>query len=323
MNDARPIETAVTRPCVLFVDDEPRILTALQVIFRKDYEVVTASGGAAAIAVLRNREVDVVCSDQRMPGVTGVEVLRAARELRPRAMRLLLTGYSDLQAIVGSVNEGEVFRFITKPWVNGELRASLAAAIQASGSEYVALTAPERAAERARGVAVLVLDDDRDVHAEIGRLLGNGHPVYGADSVEEGASLMRQHEIGILITELAVNGRYAAEFLPTLRQPGTSRVAVVLTAQADATRFVDLINQGQIYRLLQKPINEKLLRGTVNLASRRCEALSPHAHVESFAPRPAAAAPAVTASSAAAAAPASPIGKPGLFARFGRLFGFG
>lgn len=278
---------AAVRPTVLFVDDEPRILTALQVVFRKDYEVVTAPGGAAAIELLRNRDVDVVVSDQRMPGVTGVEVLRAARELRPRAARLLLTGYSDMSAIVGSINEGEVFRFVKKPWVNGELRATLVAALKASGDERAAVApgldssggraaapATVQAAEGGRGVGVLVLDDDAQVHEHIRRMLGNTHAVWGASSLEAGATLLQQHAIGIIITDIVVGGRHSTALLGT--SASASRVAIVLTAQTDAEHYIDLINRGQIYRLLHKPINDQLLRGTVNLASRRFETLALH-----------------------------------------------
>src|SRR5688572_27562186 len=94
---------------VLFVDDEPRILTTMRMLFRKNYEVFTAEGGQKALELLKSQPVDVIVSDQRMPGMTGIEMLRQARELNPNAMRILLTGYSDLNAIIGSINEGEIF----------------------------------------------------------------------------------------------------------------------------------------------------------------------------------------------------------------------
>src|SRR5437899_375939 len=128
-------QSAAKRPRVLFVDDEPRILISLRALFRNDYEVFTADNGTTALSILRERDIDVIVSDQRMPGVTGVDLLREARKVRSRAIRMLLTGYSDLSAIVGSVNDGEVFRFINKPWSNADLRATLHAAVQASRVE--------------------------------------------------------------------------------------------------------------------------------------------------------------------------------------------
>src|SRR3546814_1053173 len=72
-----------------------------------------------------------------MPNMTGVEVLRQAKEIQPQAIRLLLTGYSDLNAIIASINEGEIFRFINKPWINAELRAIVAQAVSAAGIEQL------------------------------------------------------------------------------------------------------------------------------------------------------------------------------------------
>ena len=124
-----PVPTGV-RPRLLFVDDESRILLSLKAIFRADYDVTTAEGGPAALEALKKERFDVIVSDQRMPGITGVEVLRAARDAQPQAIRMLLTGYSDLNAIIASINEGEIFRFIPKPWVNGELRETIASAVR-------------------------------------------------------------------------------------------------------------------------------------------------------------------------------------------------
>lgn len=308
----------IRRASVLFVDDEPRILTALRMIFRNDYEVLTADGGAAAIEVLKSRAVDVVVSDQRMPGVTGVEVLSAARELHPRAVRMLLTGYSDLQAVIASVNEGEIFRFVSKPWLNGELRATLAAAVDASGAEPTVVPAatitnaePSIAAHPASAVGMLVLDDNAEIHTAMRQLMGGSRNVHCATSLDSGMRLLEQHRIGIIVTETSVGGQPVAAVLGALRKQQAALVVLVLTAQPDATRLVELINTGQIYRLLRKPINESVLRGTINLALRRLENMGqpapaaepPPRRVEMPAPPPAASE------------------KTGFFGRLKRLFG--
>src|SRR4051794_29265386 len=110
--------TETPKPRVLFVDDEPRILSTMRMLFKANYELFFADSGAKALELLKTQVVDVIVSDQRMPGMTGIELLRQARELNPNAMRILLTGYSDLNAIIGSVNDGEIFRFVNKPWNN-------------------------------------------------------------------------------------------------------------------------------------------------------------------------------------------------------------
>ena len=98
---------------VLCVDDEPHILRALQWLLKKEFEVVTATSAGEGMRLLQRHDFDVVISDQRMPGITGVEFLREVRKSSPRAVRILLTGYAELDAMVKSVNESEVFRFIT------------------------------------------------------------------------------------------------------------------------------------------------------------------------------------------------------------------
>jgi len=116
---------------LLFVDDEPRVLTSMRVTFQRDYEVHTASSAQAALELLRERAVDVVVSDQRMPGMTGVELLNEVKELAPDTMRILLTGYADLAAIESAINEGEVFRYLMKPCPLSELREAVALAVSA------------------------------------------------------------------------------------------------------------------------------------------------------------------------------------------------
>lgn len=286
-------------PRLLFVDDEARILTSLKAVFRGDYEVHTAVGGEQAIPLMDQYDFDVIVSDQRMPGMTGVEVLREAKRRRPRAIRLLLTGYSDLSAVIGSINEGEIFRFISKPWSNNEIRATIAAAVQASTVEQMMLPDIEAAAVAdapaasgdkremvgndfasgdevqagQRNPGVLIVDPDPTVCSVLKGVLERDRPVFTAHSVEDGLDRLEQHRIGVIVTELVVNGEVVTGMLSALRQHHPTLVTVVLTGQADAAHSIDLINQGQVYRLLQKPVSEGLLRGTMNLASRRFELL--------------------------------------------------
>jgi len=117
---------------VLFVDDEPRVTSALKAIFRREYEVFVANSGADALTLLKKNQVDVLVSDQRMPHMLGNELLAKVSKLYPQTMRILLTGFMDKKAIVDSINEGEVYRFINKPWRNEEMREIVAEAALAS-----------------------------------------------------------------------------------------------------------------------------------------------------------------------------------------------
>ena len=140
--DAAPAPAPAKKPRIVFVDDEERILNALKSIFRANYHVFTATNGAQALEFIKKFSVHVVVSDQRMPGMTGVQVLRQLKEAAPNTVRILLTGYSDLASIVGSINEGEVFRFVSKPWDNQEIQRIVGDAVAIAIELQEAAAAP-------------------------------------------------------------------------------------------------------------------------------------------------------------------------------------
>lgn len=118
---------------LLLVDDEESILSALKRIFRRDgYQILTANSGARGLELLAQQPVDVIVSDQRMPGMTGIEFLREAKQLYPHTVRMTLSGYTDLQSIIEAVNEGAVYKFLTKPWDDDLLRSHVAHAFEQS-----------------------------------------------------------------------------------------------------------------------------------------------------------------------------------------------
>jgi PAS domain S-box-containing protein/diguanylate cyclase (GGDEF)-like protein len=119
---------------LLLVDDEENILAALKRTLRRDgYHIVTASNAAEGLQRLTEHEVDVIVSDQRMPGMTGVEFLRRAKDLYPQTVRMVLSGYTELQSIIDAVNEGAIYKFLTKPWDDERLRAHVAEAFRHKG----------------------------------------------------------------------------------------------------------------------------------------------------------------------------------------------
>ena len=109
------------RRTLLIVDDEADVLESLRHQFHRTYRVLTSTSGAAAIDLLEQNDVEVLLSDQRMPGMPGDVLLRKARELKPDTIRMLFTGYADIQAVINAVNEGHIFRYILKPWDSIEL----------------------------------------------------------------------------------------------------------------------------------------------------------------------------------------------------------
>jgi diguanylate cyclase (GGDEF)-like protein len=110
---------------VLVVDDEPYILSTLAALLSTEFEVLTADTGDTAQRILQEREVDILLSDQRMPRVSGVELLEWARDHVPKTVRLLMTGYAELEEAVEAINRCQVFRYIFKPWRAAELLETL------------------------------------------------------------------------------------------------------------------------------------------------------------------------------------------------------
>ncbi|MDR3634173.1 MAG: hybrid sensor histidine kinase/response regulator [Isosphaeraceae bacterium] len=112
---------AARQHTLLVVDDEVDVLESLRHLFHRQYRVLTAGSGREAVELLQRNEVHLILSDQRMPGMTGDVFLGHARRLQPDAIRMLFTGYADIQAVINAVNEGYIFRYILKPWDAVEL----------------------------------------------------------------------------------------------------------------------------------------------------------------------------------------------------------
>jgi len=118
------------RPTLLVIDDEPEVLRSVHDLLRLDYRIVTCRRGAEALKVLESAdEIHVVMTDQRMPEMSGVELLHQAKQIRPDATRLLFTAYADIRAVVDAINEGAVFRYIAKPWDPEELEGVIRQAV--------------------------------------------------------------------------------------------------------------------------------------------------------------------------------------------------
>jgi len=116
---------------VLFVDDEPSVLKAMRRIFhRENYRLLTASSGPEALTILEAQPAHVVVSDHRMPAMTGAELLREIKARWPQTIRIMLTGHADVNAVMGAVNEGAVYKFITKPWNDEDLRLTVSLALE-------------------------------------------------------------------------------------------------------------------------------------------------------------------------------------------------
>ena len=238
-------------------------------LFRGQHQVLTTTSGSEALRIVRNQPVHVVVSDQRMPEITGVELLQRVRSASPATMRVLLTGYADLQAIVGSVNDGEIFRFIEKPWQAQHLVDTVGQAAQIALPHFADPLALLRAANEpavAPAAKLLVLDEDRQTFALVRQVAGPAREVLHAGDVEAALAVLSEHEVAVVVAELRNRRDDVAGALKTLKRYSPATLTITVSLLHDARALIELINQGQIYRFLPKPLSRELLRRSLQSA---------------------------------------------------------
>ncbi len=121
----------MTKRKIMLVDDEEFVLTSLTRSLRREgYELTSFTGAEEALEYLQDNAVDAIISDHRMPNITGLEFLIRVRKRYPNIIRILLTGYADMEVAIRAVNEGKLYRFLTKPWDDDELKVTLVNAMQ-------------------------------------------------------------------------------------------------------------------------------------------------------------------------------------------------
>lgn len=271
---------------VLFVDDEPRVTSALKAIFRREYDVFIANSGADALALLSKQKVDVLVSDQRMPHMLGNELLAAVSKQYPQTMRILLTGFMDMKAIVDSINEGEVYRFINKPWRNDEMREVVADAALASEIPVISMNATINETEQQtvsntsasakssqtskpeQDQALLMMEQKKDIRHQIRKFCSDQEiMIYGTQNVEQAVAAATSREsIGVAVIELSEDTQSALQTINLLKQARPELITIALTEEYDAHTAVDLINQGQVFKYLAKPLDINGFQNTIQNA---------------------------------------------------------
>jgi DNA-binding NtrC family response regulator len=318
------------RPTVLFVDDEQRVLNSMRIMFRRQYDLFLASSGKEALEIVRRHDIDVIVADHRMPQMTGIEVLTTVRTVSPRTIRVLLTGYADLNAVEGSINECEVFRFLTKPCAPDQLRTTVATAadiaravgiptaefaepqpdtLSAAAVEIIleadtaievgSLSAAEpatgglanQAHERppslvapmqpdvmqtarfrvadtvvlessvapqprlATGLGVLVFSNDEEILAAVQKAVCGRVPVFSATNIVQVVRILDEHRPGVLLTDISEDKSTLQTMTARLKSHLPELVTIVVSEHRDVLDMVWLINHGQIFRFLRKPVS--------------------------------------------------------------------
>lgn len=120
----------MSKPKILIVDDEENILSSLKRLFRKEpYQILTAPSGEEGLEILGDHPVDLIISDLKMPQMNGIEFLKRAREKNSVPLRIILTGHADLKSIIQAIDQGEIYRFLLKPWDDEELKMTIRQAL--------------------------------------------------------------------------------------------------------------------------------------------------------------------------------------------------
>jgi len=249
----------VVKPSILLVDDEERILRTLTMLLRMQYQVFSTTDGNEALKIMAKEKINVVISDQRMPLMVGTELLRQAKTLSPNTVRILLTGYADAEAALDSVNEGEIFRYINKPWGPKELRDTVADAVGIAAKLEKANIPIFPAPTPPKGLICLVLDEDVVVYETVKELLGANHQVLWRTTMASALSVLATQTVAVLVTELQVADGDASIMIKTLKREYPDLLTIINTSFKDTQRVAGLINQAQVFRYLPKPLRKGLL----------------------------------------------------------------
>lgn len=268
------------RPVIMFIDDEPRVLKSMRAMFRRDYEVHLADSGAAALEILGNHDIDVVVSDQRMPEMTGVEVLTEIKNRSPKTVRILLTGYADLSAVEASMNDAEVFKYLMKPCPADEVRGAVQAGLELAGDSeslggvVTVAEAPRSNVtslkpslkpviapviqdvpvdKRTESVQVLLLSSDKALADGVVKACP-ANKLHHAPTLKGALELIQKHPIGVMITDMAIDEKEVNVLGAAVRRVTPEMVLVLASDQSDASVLIKLINSGQVFRFLLKPL---------------------------------------------------------------------
>ena len=226
------------RARLLFVDDEPRVVNALQMLFRDTCDVAVAESGEQALALIRENRFHVVASDQRMPGMLGVDLLREVKLLQPTAVRMLLTGYSDLAAIVGSVNDGEVFRFISKPWQQEDLQATISEAVTIARA--LEASPPPRSETKSDHDAVVLVLDDTPMARTTRELAGDLCRVVHAGDLDDALHALAVNEVAVIVADLESDRVDNTVLFKTLKRSHPQTLVIVVTGASDSELIIEL-----------------------------------------------------------------------------------
>jgi len=256
---------------VLFVDDEQRVTRALKSMFRANYQVFTANSGQEALCILDKNDIDVIVSDQRMPNMLGHELLARVETLFPRVMRILLTGFTDQEAIISNINEGQVYRFINKPWVHEDIQRIVAEAARASDFEMHKAIQDVEAINMREAIihrAVHVIENSPEIQIMLKDFdLMKGARITASNNFEDALEVIDNNiYYGVLVLKIWKNTPETIQIISILKQIRPELQTIVVAKQSDSDFISELINVGQIFRYFSYPCDPLVLEESIEQA---------------------------------------------------------
>lgn len=261
---------------ILLVDDEPLMLSSLRGLLEFDYHVHTAENGYDALDILRQYPIKVVISDERMPQMPGHELLRQAKLASPNTIRVLLTGYADLESVIKSVNAGEIFRYLNKPCRPEMLQSVVRLGVQiydrmsmlkTSPIQVVGAGAPPPLAKPSLKPAVLFVGYAKDEIAQLVEKLSDLYDIIAADTVEAAFQTFSKKNIAVIVSELNLGEYDGVDFLQTLKQEHPQTVIVILTDTVDVKLIVRAVNEINVFKYIPKPATQEQMERTLREAT--------------------------------------------------------
>jgi DNA-binding NtrC family response regulator len=269
---------------ILFVDDELQILETLKLVFR-GWNIATTTSAKEALTLLQSETFGVIVSDQRMPEMTGVEFLKEAKKISPKSVRILLTGYSELDNVIDAINSGEVYRFINKPWDNDKLKETIETACKIAELDTDLKQEVEKAkgkkTDTVRGENVeLLFIDKLDSHLQgYKSLFEDTYTCHTSQTIEEAYTVLAEHKgIGVVACDSTLTSSKGAIFLTAIRSMYPDLVTIFMSDSKDAQEAIKLINDGQVFRYLIKPFPRDVFRQTIQEAVDKYTAYQENPH---------------------------------------------
>ncbi len=262
---------------ILLVDDEPLVLSSMRDLLEVDYVVHTAEDGPKALELLSKYPIKVLISDERMPGMRGHQLLKRAKQASPNTIRILLTGYADLESVMNSVNAGEIFRYLNKPCRNDALlnvvrlgvqiydRLStlkpVATAAMSKNDVKSDLTIPKYDA--------LFVGFTPDEIARLQLRLSKHFTIRTAATVVEALKLIGDAPPAVIVSELKLDDYEGLDFLQAVVRQYPQLIIIVLTDTVDVGLITEAVNELNVFRYLPKSATqEELERALMDAAAR-------------------------------------------------------